>query len=691
MDRVRVKVYHAREAGETGGAIVKYRLDVNDEDLYEPVRDELVGGFDSWAGRHKVHADPSLAGLFCDYKVWYGDGNLVRWSPDEVEELLVEWFPRKIDLDEESISITVSTLRAFCQYLAFEGILEGGPPTALDRCINRLAPRFREAMTDRSSFGLAKTIFGLMDADGIDITDPQATQAWIDAFNERPERERRALIPSPFGFELDDLPSDDEIELPGVRLALPAELATRAAEAPALRRLRAFAAFAGDGRRLTVAGNIPPSDGGALLEALGIEIPDRMELGRVRSTADLPGVDLVFGWSRAANFVRVARGRVAATKAGRGIDRDPLAAWLRALEGLVKMRPTRRRHPENSMLGRPFWADMIDASIPDLLGLLYARGVPVSFDEIVDGMWSDVEARYLVPDHSLEFVRRAHRRDIEALFDDLDDLAVAVRTGFDVLLVRWAPGDDGPTRSEELLTGEDANTWMSRLRSDDDGFSVFSERLGGMVSLTPLGLWGANRLLRARGIHAPVIGEHADADARTMLRGACELDPQAFEQEVRHWLDVHGEDGCDELAAVAADTDPLIRISALSALGTVTDRAAPSVRRLAEDPASRPFAMAWLVEHGLEDLSEMSRSDAPTVLAATLAALVQIGDAEAAAAAFASLGPESDQVRSLDELWRAPAPDAGPALEAIAAHHSSRAVAKHARKMLLKLRTANLA
>lgn len=115
------------------------------------------------------------------------------------------------------------------------------------------------------------------------------------------------------------------------------------------------------------------------------------------------------------------------------------------------------------------------------------------------------------------------------------------------------------------------------------------------------------------------------------------------------------------------------------------------MRRLAEIPATRSFAMAWLVDQGLENVSAMNESDAPALLAATLASLAQVGEPEAAAEAFAALGPEAEQLRALDELWRAPASDARPALEAIAAHHSSRAIVKHARKALFKLRSSTRA
>lgn len=669
---------------------MRYRIEVDDEARYEAIRDELVNGFERWRDRHKLRVEPSLVEAFCDFKAWYGDGNLVRWTTHDVDELLGDWFPRKITLDDEDVAITVPTLLGFLQYLAFEDLLEGDPITALRRRVERSTSRFREAMRDRSCFGPAKTIFGLMSADGVDVTDQQAVQAWIDAFNARPEQERRALLPPPFGLEVDDLPTDEEIELPAVRLSPAGELAAQAADATALRRLRAFATFAGAGRRLTMAGNIPPSDGMSLVAALGVAIPDWVELERVRSTADLPGVDFTFGWSRAANFVRVARGRVAATKAGRLINRDPLSAWLRALEGLIKMRPTRRRHPERSFYGCPFYADMLDASLYDLLGLLYARGEPVAFDEIVEGMWSDVHYGFVIPDEKVEFARDAFRRDVERIFDDLADLGAVVRTGIDVLVTRWSRGEDGPQRSEERLSGHEAEAWADRSSGyEEDG--VFVDRIGGVISLTPLGTWGANHILRARGFRAPVVGEHAEADARTMLSAALELDPEAFEQEVRCWVDAHSDHACEELAEVAADSDPTLRVAVFSALGVAADRAEPVVRRLAEIPSMRSFAMAWLVDQGLENVSAMNDSDASALLAATLASLAQVGGSDAAAEAFTALGPEAEQLRVIDELWRAPASDAGPALEAIAAHHSSRSVAKRARKALFKLRSSTRA
>jgi hypothetical protein len=45
-------------------------------------------------------------------------------------------------------------------------------------------------MSDADRFGPAKSLFGQMQSEGVDLTDQDAIQDWIDAFNARPFEER---------------------------------------------------------------------------------------------------------------------------------------------------------------------------------------------------------------------------------------------------------------------------------------------------------------------------------------------------------------------------------------------------------------------------------------------------------------------------------------------------------------------
>jgi hypothetical protein len=59
---------------------------------------------------------------------------------------------------------------------------------------------FVAAMGDSSKFGMAKSMFSVAAADGVDITDPEQVQQWIGRFNELSEDERRRALPDGAGI-----------------------------------------------------------------------------------------------------------------------------------------------------------------------------------------------------------------------------------------------------------------------------------------------------------------------------------------------------------------------------------------------------------------------------------------------------------------------------------------------------------
>jgi len=59
--------------------------------------------------------------------------------------------------------------------------------------VDEFEPLYREAMHDPAQAGPAKSIATLMMAEGVDLTDAEAVQDWVDAFNERSQEERIRL------------------------------------------------------------------------------------------------------------------------------------------------------------------------------------------------------------------------------------------------------------------------------------------------------------------------------------------------------------------------------------------------------------------------------------------------------------------------------------------------------------------
>lgn len=124
-----------------------------------------------------------LAHWFIDFASDYGAGDPLRWSPIAVEILLIDWLPRKAILEPDVIAALPDGLRAFVRFAAKRKGLPEEVFGETIEAIDRFAPEFAAAMDDEGRAGPAKEIALGLRADGVDLTDAAAVQAWIDKRN----------------------------------------------------------------------------------------------------------------------------------------------------------------------------------------------------------------------------------------------------------------------------------------------------------------------------------------------------------------------------------------------------------------------------------------------------------------------------------------------------------------------------
>lgn len=159
-------------------------------------RDRLYTAFRRSEPGRALGRDTQLARLCIDYAAdYYSDA--LHWSPIVVELFLTDWLPRKVTLFDDEVERLPVVLRS---WLRFVGEQRGFADRLVDEMLAALdafADGFRKAMGDSSSFGPAKSIAQQMQADGVDLEDPRAVQAWIEAFNARPFEEREGLTGGP--------------------------------------------------------------------------------------------------------------------------------------------------------------------------------------------------------------------------------------------------------------------------------------------------------------------------------------------------------------------------------------------------------------------------------------------------------------------------------------------------------------
>lgn len=621
----------------------------------------LLDAFEDWQRRRGVADDDAVgvaidAALALDWKLSAGDGNLVSWRREHVREFLLDWCPRKLGIPAEEARAIPEAFALFAAFLDETGRLAPGssPVAHLTIAAASLAEEFVAAMDDPSQFGMAKSLFAAAEADGVDLGDPQQFEEWVEAFNAGPADERHRVLGG-------SVPPPRRPALPPVVQPSDGDVAASRAAAPILRMFADLAAYVGAGRPLTQKGNLTLADARALVDLLGTgDCMDGRIGGRTfktRSAAELPRLRLVFAWARKAGVLRVAKGKVVATKAGLAIDGDPALWFERAADALLAIGPLRCQRLPDHWFSWPQVDELLDRFTVHLLAAPYAVQRPIPLEDLASVAADGVLQAFVFETLADERVAGRVAVDVTDIVDALALAGVVERIG-----VEEVP--------DEVLIGRRFH--------------------GGAVSLTPAGVVTTRRLLEAAGYEAPAAGHFADATATELLAGADGSDIATFCAELEAWRRRRAPDeALRQLAdAVVALEDPALCALALAAMADLdAQAAAPLVRRLATLPPLRGMTLSWLVENGFEAEDVLFDPDDPGTLVDVLAHRLVTGGPPALAASLALAGDDDRQLALLDRLWRSPSPDTEFVLAALGETHPAKKVAKAARKGLFRRRS----
>ncbi|HUP85739.1 MAG TPA: hypothetical protein VM143_08745 [Acidimicrobiales bacterium] len=159
-------------------------------ELDDTERDELLDGFVvSSEARHLIDAgaDPELVGELAfhllNFSLDYVYGQRLRFSPVMVEIFCCSWAPRKALLDDDGLDLLPDVLRS---WISFAGHRRGIPDARINEAIeavDRYEPTLRAESGDEANWGPAKLLARSLKAEGIDITDSEAVQHFIDRVN----------------------------------------------------------------------------------------------------------------------------------------------------------------------------------------------------------------------------------------------------------------------------------------------------------------------------------------------------------------------------------------------------------------------------------------------------------------------------------------------------------------------------
>ncbi len=301
--------------------------------------------------------------------------------------------------------------------------------------------------------------------------------------------------------------------------------------------------------------------------------------------------------------------------------------------------------------------------------------------------------------------------------EDLDGMATALYTvggpvRMDALFDAYLAAADTRRRGArggQLGSGSDAAADRGALQDEGAALSVSLEMLADLgvvelgadepgvdedggaltVTLSPLGVWGVHRRLRAQGWHVPVTrGGGARGDATALLATLANCDVEDGEAEIASWLAGRSpRQAAVELINAASLGSPGLRGAGFAVLDRIGADAVAAVREALADPVLRAHAAVWLHEHG-EDV-ELDREDRAWLLVDLGAGLLEEADPKDVVAELLPDVPPDAQAELVAGLWRVRHPGVTDLLTALSDHHPDPGVARAARKAAFKARSVS--
>ncbi|MGQ4515886.1 hypothetical protein [Streptomyces sp. DW26H14] len=226
---------------------------------------------------------------------------------------------------------------------------------------------------------------------------------------------------------------------------------------------------------------------------------------------------------------------------------------------------------------------------------------------------------------------------------------------------------------------------------DDTPLSEDDVSRYGLVTLTPLGLYGLRSRMVEAGVDAPLVGDLAQRDARGLFDGIAHYPEWSAREETERWLAPRGTaEAASELLDAARGTDegaPLRRLNCQQALALIGAPAEPAVREVLDDPELGGLARVWLAELGTG--SPVPPPSADMVFWLTIDTIAAQLDVEGEPDELQELveGLVGRHAGFFDEAWRVNHPATADVLEAIGRLHPDRALAKEARKAAFRARS----
>jgi hypothetical protein len=567
---------------------VRTFLEIEQVEEFHVTRELLVHRCVTWAQARGLPADPLVLEAALDSRHLSTDGRMAFWTPAHVRRLLLEWLPQQVDADPSELKDAPQSLRTLLRFLADSGLRDprGASMEENEDAITEAAAQFPAvlaALDNGAGVTAARAVSRFAE-------DVQAGRASFDV--DLLDRLMGAQVGEP------ELAQERAIAQLPVSLPSAAELAEAAAGSLIVRQLRAFAEWVGaDGRALTSAGNLKITDARTLVDLLGTDEEDL----KVRTSAELPHLNLIFSWAKKAGLVRATKTRVTQVAKAAPLIDDAEALWQRAFDTFFELRDA---------VCVPIWADegpsmlheVYAEAVPDVLNTIYSMPHPVPVARLEESVWQSCRLQFPIETGSFlqqEGWRGRAGNDLVQVFKVLDDLGAVDRThgvADEMFSVDLVEDFEMPFPGERPISGLTA----ARLRDQ-------LSQPGELVALTGLGTRAMRQRLLAEGREAALVGDLAAAEPAELLGVIAEhYTPEAGEAEISGWLARHGGDIEPLLDAVRACPFRARASAMLNVLGMATPDWTAVLHRLRDDPVLAPLAVMALLDEdalGPDDLT----------------------------------------------------------------------------------------
>jgi hypothetical protein len=708
---------------------VKLIFGPDEENEFYEAQDELSERFGSWIQRNYGAENDDAVGharLALEWKYNYGDGDLATWTLPNLDEFLLEWFPRKVSMPAEFAKTVPPSMGLLCTFLAANSLLSGESSSlkSIDAHLRQVQAPFNRAFLDTSRHGMTKSLFSSMSGKGVDVDldDPASINNVMNQFNSLPFEERSRILGlgSPFGsamgsalqnipnasapggsFEFSGAPQMefwydliDGMELPPAPLISKHRLNELALQSPILTQFDQITSFCERPRKLTKTNRLSLADAVTLATSLGTD-SSYMSMAKVRSAGDLSQLSFRLDWAREAGAIRVTKGALHATTSWQ--KKTPFQRVQHCVDALLETGPLAL-----SEQGRWFHLrvrEFLDAGLPAVLcvlGVLGGSTIPVV--DLLDTIHDIMDEGLRRPNHTSSNLWQSH---IQAAFLEL--MAILELAGLVECVRLETDGSHshpmaGLAPDTEPKTVRVAISSLTKSPTPNPGatglppqsIGVHELDVSVLLRLTELGRVCAVPYLAKRGFETPVVGLLAKGPIKALFDNVGSWHPLRLEAEFGTWIEANGLlRGQEEMVALAnTSMDIQVRIAMICLCETQGEHAEQLIRSLVPTKAAG-HAVGWLITHDLEEATEQ------TVQQAMVAGFEQLSlycngepdeDEEVLAmlqVVFAQMPPEE----FFRILWHVPEAWAGDVLATIGRIYPEKAVAKAARKAVIQQQT----